>query len=104
MEEGDLFALAEAAEKYDVWSLKRLLRTWMFAHVGKCPAKIFEFALLHGYTALGADAAVIEMQRRNKLDLSQFAQAKWVGSLISMYERLLRLMFLGRSGMRSTRS
>ena len=91
MEECDLFSLAEAAEKYDVWSLKQLLRTWMVANVGKCPAKIFEFALLHGYTALGVDAAVVGMQRRKKLDLSDFAQAKWVSTSTPIYEEIRTL-------------
>lgn len=51
MEEGDLFALAEAAEKYDVWSLKRLLRTWMLYVLDSRMNLAYSLELIH-YTDL----------------------------------------------------
>lgn len=42
MDKGDFFDLADAAEKYDVWSLKQLLRTYM-----PCVSSALDVAIAH---------------------------------------------------------
>ncbi|TFK98776.1 hypothetical protein BDV98DRAFT_194109 [Pterulicium gracile] len=64
MDKGDFFDLADAAEKYDVWSLKQLLRTYMPNYMERFPLLVLHFALTHGDTTLGVDAAAKAVHHR----------------------------------------
>lgn len=58
MEFSAVFALAEAAEKYEVWTLKQMLLAFLRERVAAYPYSIFTFACRHGYKALAVDAAM----------------------------------------------
>ncbi|TFK98773.1 hypothetical protein BDV98DRAFT_606558 [Pterulicium gracile] len=66
MEIGELVALAEAVEKYDVHSMKQLLRIYTSLRrdgTALHPFQVFARAVTHGYKQLAIDAAVWSIGR-----------------------------------------
>lgn len=111
VDEDDFFDPADAAEKYNVWALKQLLRPHMmyassFYHdrthvtelnpfrssdlstnrMKELPLLVLHFAFEHGYTDLSIDAVVAEtrlrIRRHNLLCPSGFDLENWVSTFL----------------------